>query len=165
VAANPHASSSADRAEVSDALPDEVQLVVTALAVVKKRIAGLPKEDQDTLYALFREMANASGADERATARRAIREVLDQAPVRAIPLPEPGEAPGLAKWSRYVGGRIKVLREKAGLSQSELAKRAGIPQPHLSRLENAEHSPTHKTLSRIAKALGIPVGDLDPSHE
>ena len=165
MAANSHASSSADRTEVSDALPDEVQLVVTALAVVKKRIAGLPKDDQDTLYALFREMANANGADERATARRAIREVLDQAPVHAIELPERGEAPGLAKWSRYVGGRIKVLREKAGLSQSELAKRAGIPQPHLSRLENAEHSPTHKTLSRIAKALGVPVGDLDPSHE
>ena len=50
------------------------------------------------------------------------------------------------------------------MSQSELAKLAGIPQPHLSRLENAEHSPTHKTLTKIAIALGIPVGDIDPAH-
>lgn len=140
-------------------------MVVIAMSVLRKRIEGIPKEDQDTLYALFREMANADGAEEQATVRRAIREVLDQSPVRAIELPARSDAPGLAKWSQYIGGRIKLLREKAGLTQSELAKLAGIPQPHLSRLENAEHSPTHKTLSRIAKALGIPVGDIDPSHD
>ena len=140
-------------------------MVVLAMSVLGKRIEGIPKEDQDTLYALFREMASANGVEEQAMVRRAIREVLDQSPVLATELPVRGETPGLAKWSRYVGGRIKLLREKAGLSQSELAKLAKIPQSHLSRLENAEHSPTHKTLSRIAKALGIPVGDIDPSHE
>ena len=158
-------SSSANHNDVLDALPEDVQMVVLAMSVLRKRIEGIPKEDQDTLYALFREMANANGPEEQAMVRRAIREVLDQSPVSATELPVRNEAPGLAKWTLYVGGRIKLLREKAGLSQSELAKLAKIPQPHLSRLENAEHSPTHKTLSKIAEALGIPVGDIDPSHE
>jgi len=46
-------------------------------------------------------------------------------------------------------------REKAGISQSELARRMGIKQPALSRLERGGISKASvETLKKIAKALG-----------
>ena len=55
-------------------------------------------------------------------------------------------APGIAK---LVAGR----REALGLSQRELAKRAGISHTVISRIEGGEHSPSPKTLERLAEAL------------
>ena len=55
-------------------------------------------------------------------------------------------APGIAK---LVAGR----RETLGLSQRELAKRAGISHTVISRIEGGEHSPSPKTLERLADAL------------
>ena len=44
-------------------------------------------------------------------------------------------------------------REEMGLSQRELAKRAGISHTVISRVEGGEHSPSPKTLERLADAL------------
>lgn len=46
-------------------------------------------------------------------------------------------------------------RENAGLSQSEVARRMGVPQPVVVRLEAGTHSPTLATLSRYATAVGV----------
>ncbi|NPV80694.1 MAG: helix-turn-helix transcriptional regulator [Firmicutes bacterium] len=53
------------------------------------------------------------------------------------------------------GIRIKELREAAGLSQNELARRAGIAQSGLSYLETGAKSPSIDTLLRICDALGV----------
>lgn len=45
------------------------------------------------------------------------------------------------------------LRLDAGLSQQELAQRAGMTQPTLSRLEQGGTVPTLTVLDRIANAL------------
>lgn len=46
-------------------------------------------------------------------------------------------------------------REKAGITQTELAKRMGVKQPALSRLERGAISKaTIETLKKIAHALG-----------
>ena len=66
--------------------------------------------------------------------------------------------------TEWVGTRIKERRKEKGLTQADLAERSGLQQPQVSRLEAGVHSPSFKTLSKIAKALGIDVGDLDPSH-
>src|SRR5258708_29388798 len=51
---------------------------------------------------------------------------------------------------------IKVIawRARHGLSQAELARKLGLRQPNVARLEAGEHEPTIATLSRPAEVLG-----------
>lgn len=51
---------------------------------------------------------------------------------------------------------ISDLREKTGLSQIELAKKAGVSQPMIARLEKGDRqrTPTFDTIYKILKALG-----------
>ena len=52
---------------------------------------------------------------------------------------------------------LKLLVEarcELGLSQSELARRTGIKQPNISRLERGMCSPTLDTLAALAHGLG-----------
>lgn len=52
-----------------------------------------------------------------------------------------------------LGAMVRELRLEAGLSQEELAQRAGMTQPALSRLERGGGVPTIAVLDRIAGAL------------
>ena len=52
-----------------------------------------------------------------------------------------------------VGCAVQVARCQAGISQSELAKRTGINQADISRIERGSANPSMATLDRIAKAL------------
>jgi HTH-type transcriptional regulator / antitoxin HipB len=51
---------------------------------------------------------------------------------------------------------ISGLRSQTGFSQAELAKRAGVSQPMVARLENGDSSrtPTFDTIFKVLKALG-----------
>ena len=49
--------------------------------------------------------------------------------------------------------RIKELRHEMGLSQTELAKKAGTTQNTISSLETGQYSPTAFLSGLIAKAL------------
>ena len=56
--------------------------------------------------------------------------------------------------NREVGQKIYQLREKAGLSQTALARRVGTTQSVISRLEDADYEGHSLTmLQRIAAAL------------
>jgi DNA-binding XRE family transcriptional regulator len=46
------------------------------------------------------------------------------------------------------------LRKMQGLSQSEVARRAGLKQPAIARLESGAVRPTLDTIQRVAHALG-----------
>ena len=59
-----------------------------------------------------------------------------------------------------IGMRIKALREKRGLSQEELAGRAGISRGYLARLETGRHEPTLTMLGKLAKALRVKTAEL-----
>jgi len=133
-----------------------------AIAVLRERVSGLSKDDQSDLYEL---LPAALGADEeeRQSAFRAINEILAQSTDRVsnhdiVQVP----ATDLQSWLTFVSGRIKDARKKANLTQDQLAEKTGIPQSHISRLEKGEHSPTFKTLEKIAEAVGCPVSDFDP---
>ncbi len=52
------------------------------------------------------------------------------------------------------------LREKAGLSQSELAAKAGVPVRSVQNWEQGHRRPRAEVLLSIAKALGVPVESL-----
>lgn len=59
-----------------------------------------------------------------------------------------------ARTSIMVGSAVRAARRRAGLSQVELARRAGTSQPSIARLERGLVSPTVISLDRIARALG-----------
>ena len=46
------------------------------------------------------------------------------------------------------------LRKRQGLSQTEVARRAGLKQPAIARLESGAVTPTLGTIQRVAQALG-----------
>jgi ribosome-binding protein aMBF1 (putative translation factor) len=54
-----------------------------------------------------------------------------------------------------LGEEVRRLREAAGLSQMELARRIRSTQPAIARLEAGGVAPTIETLERIAAALGL----------
>jgi transcriptional regulator with XRE-family HTH domain len=56
-----------------------------------------------------------------------------------------------------LGKSIHTCRVKRGLSQAELARRAGCSVSYLSMLENSKRDPTMSTVQSIATGLGIPV--------
>jgi len=54
------------------------------------------------------------------------------------------------------GERLHQFRELAKMSQSELAKRANIPQPIISAVESGRQKSVNlDTARRIARALGV----------
>jgi transcriptional regulator with XRE-family HTH domain len=52
------------------------------------------------------------------------------------------------------GTFLREARVAAGLSQRELARRAGVPQPAVSRIERDHVSPRMDTLDRLLKVCG-----------
>ncbi len=56
---------------------------------------------------------------------------------------------------RVVGNTIRKLREKQGISQEELAERAGIHRTFMSHVECATRNITIYNLVKIAKALKV----------
>lgn len=62
--------------------------------------------------------------------------------------------------STKIGNRVREWRTRRGLSITELAERANMKRPNLSRLEHGQHVPSLETLERVAGALGLPVAEL-----
>lgn len=52
---------------------------------------------------------------------------------------------------------IVDARTRAGLTQRELAERAGTSQPAIARLESGQSSPTFATIERLVAAAGFDV--------
>ena len=151
---------------VSQAENLEHEAPTMAVAIIKERIERLPREDRDDLFELTKELIAASSAEELEIAVLAMREILEQAPVRVQRMDQTGEIQagrGLQKWMDCISGKIQEFRQRAGLTQAELAEKSGLPQSHISRLENAKHSPSRATLEKIAAALGVSVAEFDPS--
>ena len=68
--------------------------------------------------------------------------------------------------SEDIGRRLREARLAAGLSQSMLERKSGVPKSMLSRYENDHLLPSMRTLRRLATAIGVPVAsffDSDPS--
>ncbi len=59
-----------------------------------------------------------------------------------------------------LGRRLSQLREKRGLSQTQLADMAEIGRAHLSQIENGAVAARIDTLSLIAQALELSLSEL-----
>jgi transcriptional regulator with XRE-family HTH domain len=56
---------------------------------------------------------------------------------------------------------IREHREARGWTQADLAKRAKVTQEYIAVIETGKRkSPSLPVLRRLAKALGVPVGEL-----
>jgi transcriptional regulator with XRE-family HTH domain len=61
---------------------------------------------------------------------------------------------------KVVGDNLKRLRADRALSLSDLARASGVAKATLSALEGGRGNPTLETLSALAAALQVPMGDL-----
>src|SRR4051794_2634828 len=53
------------------------------------------------------------------------------------------------------GAALKALRESAGLTQEQLAERAGLHRMGLAKLEQGAREPSWSTIKALCKALGV----------
>ena len=67
------------------------------------------------------------------------------------------------RWA--VGTRIREARHTAGLSQVQLADRAGIDHKTISRAENGVYAVSIDQLARLARALGVSSAALLPGAD
>jgi DNA-binding XRE family transcriptional regulator len=67
---------------------------------------------------------------------------------------------------RYArGGQLAMLRKRHKLTQPALAKRSGVEQADISRMERGLGNPTEETLAKIAKALGVRLAFVDKKNK
>jgi transcriptional regulator with XRE-family HTH domain len=64
-----------------------------------------------------------------------------------------------------LGGAVRELRLKRGLTQEALAHAAGITVGHLSKIERGRSNPTWETLLAIADGLAVTASVLVAAAE
>lgn len=75
--------------------------------------------------------------------------------------PTPAVAPVSGNHSHLqIASAIRMLRQKSGLSQRQLAMRMSVPRTYVSKIENEKAVPTLSSLQRLATALEVGVADL-----
>ncbi len=79
----------------------------------------------------------------------------------------PGEAEPSAPLSAasarpeaVIGWRVRSRAREIGLSSAQLAKRVGLSRAMISKIENAQVSPSLATVARLAEALEVPITSL-----
>ena len=66
----------------------------------------------------------------------------------------------MAEYGFDLGARLRSLREMHGLSQRELAKRAGVSNAIISLIEQNRTSPSVGSLKRVLDGLPISLADF-----
>lgn len=61
---------------------------------------------------------------------------------------------------KWFGGKLKELREKAGLSQVELAAKVDMNKDGIARLERGERFPGWKTVCVLAELFHVNLGEF-----
>lgn len=64
---------------------------------------------------------------------------------------------------------LREARKRAGLTQAELAKRVGVPQSTVGRIESGARVPSTELLERLIRATGfelrVGLGEPDPGTD
>ncbi|MCA9343687.1 MAG: helix-turn-helix transcriptional regulator [Candidatus Nomurabacteria bacterium] len=64
--------------------------------------------------------------------------------------------------NKSIGKKLQQARQRKGLTQAEVAKRAGTNTNYYAKLERGEAVPSLKMLEKIVKALGVKSSDVLP---
>jgi transcriptional regulator with XRE-family HTH domain len=59
-----------------------------------------------------------------------------------------------------LAGNVRRIRKSIGLSQEELADRAGLHRTYISSIERNERNVSLENIFLLAKALGVEAADL-----
>ncbi|OGF86512.1 DNA-binding protein [Candidatus Giovannonibacteria bacterium RIFCSPLOWO2_02_FULL_43_37] len=62
--------------------------------------------------------------------------------------------------AQKLGKNLKRIRTKKGISQGDIVRSLGMDRAFISNIENGKTNPTLATIAKLAKALGVPIGDL-----
>jgi transcriptional regulator with XRE-family HTH domain len=64
---------------------------------------------------------------------------------------------------------VREARKRAGLTQAELARRAGVPQSTVGRIESGTRVPSTALVERLVRAAGfelrVGIGERDPATD
>ncbi|MEP6666629.1 MAG: helix-turn-helix transcriptional regulator [Nocardioidaceae bacterium] len=63
-------------------------------------------------------------------------------------------------YEHTLGGKLRAARHQAGLSQSALETRSGVPKARLSRYENNHVVPSLRLFVQLCSALRITPGSI-----
>ena len=62
--------------------------------------------------------------------------------------------------SEKLGKNLKRIRTAKGISQGEISRKLEVDKSFVSSIENGKTNPTLATIAKIAKAIGVSVGEL-----
>ncbi len=62
--------------------------------------------------------------------------------------------------SKKLGQNLKKIRTPKGISQGDISRELGVSRGFISNIENGKTNPTLSTISKLAKALGVPSAEL-----
>ena len=62
--------------------------------------------------------------------------------------------------SEKLGKNLKRIRTAKGISQGEISRILEVDKSFVSNIENGKTKPTLATIAKIAKAVGVSVGEL-----
>ena len=87
----------------------------------------------------------------------------------ALPPEDDAEDPFAARLQASFGRNVRAARQKAGLTQADLATRSGLRQDDVSRIEAGQVNVTLRTMAKLARAFDVNFwamlqdGERDPS--
>lgn len=156
---------SADVRNTLTAMAPEEAAFALAIAVIVDRLQRLDGPDREDMYTLVSELSKASTQEERDEVVQTMKEILDGSSssvrVRRHEFARNEHPERLTKWVLFVGSKVKHARDACNLTQVQLAEQTGLPQSHISRIENGRLSPSRVTLEKLAPVLGLKVEDFD----
>ena len=59
-----------------------------------------------------------------------------------------------------LGENLKRIRTAKGISQGEISRKLEVDKSFVSNIENGKTNPTLSTIAKIAKAIGVSIGEL-----
>jgi len=97
------------------------------------------------------------GAKGKAAARTTKK---GHAATKTVVIDSGGPQEGDSQLGQVIANHVRARRLELGLNVGQLAERTGISKGMLSKIENAQTSPSLSTLERLAGALDMPVTSL-----
>jgi transcriptional regulator with XRE-family HTH domain len=68
-------------------------------------------------------------------------------------------------FEKNLGSKIRIARQRAGLTQEELAARVARTPESISNIERGQQEPSIKTVQSLARELGVPVAEFFEDDE
>jgi ribosome-binding protein aMBF1 (putative translation factor) len=121
------------------------------------KATGAPPPSRSAASARINARASAKKATAGSSATRTPR---TKANVVALEREPDGADSPIGQLSQVIANHVRSRRLEIGLNVGQLAERTGISKGMLSKIENAQTSPSLTTLERLSSALDMPVTSL-----